>query len=73
MACGIREGIGIAAAKVDEFDITIDAGKENIVWLQIKMENLMAVEITDSFQQLANELVGILLFSEIVGLGGQAL
>jgi hypothetical protein len=73
MTCGIREGIGIAAAEVDKFDITIDAGKEDIVWLQVEMEHLMTVEITDSIQQLTDELVGILLFSEIIGMGGQVL
>ena len=73
MACSIRVGIGIAAAKVGKLDIIIDAGKQDIVWLQVEMEHLMAVEIADSLQQLTDEFVGILLFSEIIGMSGQAL
>ena len=45
--------IGIRIAQVDEFDIVADTGNKDIAWLQVEMNDLMAVQITYDTEQLA--------------------
>jgi hypothetical protein len=73
MACGIREGIAIAATEVYKFDIIVDAGEKDVVGLQVKVEHLMAMQIVQDGQQLTKEFVSVLPLSEVVGLRGKAL
>ena len=73
MARSVSESIGIAAAEVYEFDIVVYAGKQDVVGLEVKMEHLVAVQITDDIQQLVDELVRILSIVEIIWLTGKAL
>ena len=73
MACGIRKKVCITTTEVNEFDIIVDAGEQDIVGLQIKMEHLMAVKIANDIQQLTDKLIRVLPFREIIGLSNEAL
>ena len=37
MACSILKGIRITTAQIDEFDVVIDTGEQNVVRLKVKM------------------------------------
>ena len=69
----IGKGIGIAAAEVYEFNVIADACKQDVVGLEVEMEHLVAVQITDDIQQLVDEFVRILSVVEIIRLTGKAL
>lgn len=71
--CSIGEGIGIAKAQIDELDIIVNASKQDIIGLQIEMEHLIMMKITEDIQQLTNELLRILLALEILGMTGKPL
>ena len=70
---GVGESVRVAAAKVDESDIVVNASQQDIVGLEVKVEHLMAVQIAYDIQQLAQELVGIFLILKIVGMAGKSL
>ena len=73
MACSVSESVGIAAAEVDDFHVAADAGKENVVGLQVEVEHLMIVQIANDIGQLAQELVGVLPVLKVVGSSLQSL
>lgn len=62
---GIGEGVGIAAAEVDEFDVIVNAGQQDIVGFEVKMQHLIAVQIAYGIQQLTQEFVCMILVPKI--------
>ena len=68
IALGIWERVCVATPEVDEFDIIVNSGKQDIIGFQVEMEHLMAVQIAESIQQLTDELIRMLPIVEIVGI-----
>ncbi len=56
----IGKAVGIAIAQVNELDIVANARKEDVVGLQVKVYNLMAVQIANDAEQLLQKTVGVL-------------
>ena len=68
IALGIRERVCVTTPEVNEFDIVVNSGKQDIIRLQVKMKHLMAVQIAECIQQLTDELVCMFPIPKIVGI-----
>ena len=67
-AAGEAAAQNSADTEVDELDIVVNSGKQDIIRLQVEMEHLMAVQIAERIQQLTDELVCMFPIPKIVGI-----
>ena len=65
---GVLKSVGVATTEVYEFYIVVDTGEQYVVWLQVEVQHLMVVQITNCIEQLREEFVCVFLVLEIVGI-----
>ena len=73
MALGINKRVCITETKINKFYIIVDMGKQDVIWLQIKMKHLMTMQILQGGQQLTDKLLRMLLLIEIVWISDKSL
>ncbi len=66
VALGVIEGVGIATAQVYQLHIVVDASEQNVIWLKVEMQNLMAMQIANGIEQLTKKLLRILFVFKIL-------